>query len=175
MENAALIDLPEIEILDGVEHPKVSPRRTHALVQLRLGHVLSECAADRGEVGSEWRFDLGAVDASESQFVPDLAFISYESMRAMSDEQAEKPPRAPDVAIDIRSPSTDLAFLRRKIARYLRCGALLVLDVDPAAKCINAHDENGAITYAEDETFAHQAVPWLRFEVEAIFPKPRPR
>jgi hypothetical protein len=35
---------PEFEYLDGRPHAKVSPRRTHSIVQRELLHVLRECA-----------------------------------------------------------------------------------------------------------------------------------
>ena len=168
-----LYDLPELEVLDGRRVPKVSPRRTHALVQRALLAVLERCAADRGEFGPEWRFELGAVDGTDTALVPDIAFVSTERLRALSDDEAEEPPLAPDIVVEIRSPASRPAFLRRKIERYLRTGSSLVLDVDPARKTITGHSPGGVRTFHAGEQFAHAAVPWLEFEIAGIFPKPR--
>lgn len=170
-----LFDPPEIEYLDGHPYSKVSPKRTHALVQAALLRVLGDCAHGRGEVGPEWRFDLGAVDITYTEFVPDIAFVSYGRMDALNDEDAEEPPFAPDIAIEIRSPSNRAAYIARKMARYLKCGAILVLDVDPANRTIVAHSNGGARTFLEHDRFEHDAAPWFTFDIASIFPKPRGR
>jgi len=115
---------------------------------------LERCAAPHGEFGPEWRYNVGAVDGTETEF---------------------EPPLAPDVAIEIRSPSTRPLYLQRKIDRYLRTGSVLVLDVDPASKRVIAHSKTGVREYSAGERFEHPAVEWLTFDVAAIFPKPHAR
>lgn len=173
MPRSVLFDPPEIEYLDGHPYPKVSPKRTHALVQKALLRILDDCAAGRGDVGPEWRFDLGAVDITYTEFVPDIAFVSNERMERLNDDDAEEPPFAPDVAIEVRSPSNRAAYIARKMLRYLQCGSLLVLDVDPATRTIVAHAKSGVRTFTEADRFEHEAAPWFTFEVGSIFPKPR--
>lgn len=170
-----LSDPPEVEYLDGRSYPKVSPKRTHALVQAAFIRVLDRCAAARGEYGPEWRFDLGAVDRSDTEFVPDVGFISYTRLDGLTDAQAEEPPCPPDLAIEIRSPSSRPGLIRAKIARYLKTGATMVLDVDPADRVIHAHTISGVRTYREGEEFSHPSLPWLVFQTAEVFPKPRTR
>ena len=170
-----LCDLPEIEHLDGEAFPKVSPKRTHAIVQRVLGEIVSGCAGDRGEVGSEWRFETGVLDRTETDLIPDLAFVSYARLDNLDDEAAEEPPFSPDIAIEIRSPSHRAALLERKIRKYLATGSVLVLDVDPATRIIIAHDVDGARLYESDDDFAHPAAPWLQFKVASAFPIRRRR
>lgn len=168
-------DKPEVEYLDGQPYSKVSPKRTHALVQAAFIRVLDRCAADLGEYGPEWRFYIGAVDRTHTEFVPDIGFISYERLDELTDVQAEDPPCAPDLAIEVRSPSSKSAYIRKKIERYLETGATMVLDVDPASRTIHAHTCEGAREYSETDTFAHPLLPWLHFEISEVFPKPRQR
>ena len=168
-----LVDPPEVEYLDGRPYPKVSPKRTHALVQAAFIRVLDRCGTAYGEFGPEWRFDVGAVDGSDTELVPDVAFISFARLDAFSDAQAEEPPCAPDLAIEIRSPSGRPGCMRRKIARELSTGATMVLDVDPAERIIYAHTGAGMTAYRENETFVHPSLPWLTFEVNDVFPKRR--
>ncbi len=173
MPQSVLFDPPEIEFLDGHPYQKVSPKRTHALVQAALLRVLGDCAVGRGEVGPEWRFALGAVDITYTEFVPDIAFVSYERIRPLNDDDAEEPPFAPDIAIEVRSPSNRAAYIAQKMLRYLKCGSVLVLDVDPAKRTIVAHAASGVRTFTEADRFEHEAAPWFSFEVGSIFPKPR--
>lgn len=81
----------------------------------------------------------------------------------------EEPPFSPDIAVEVWSPTNDRHYLDQKIARYLATGAVLVLDVDPYARTIVAHDSSAVRTYIIGETFAHPAVPWLRFDVAEAF------
>lgn len=170
--SAILWDPPEIEVLDGEEHPKVSPFRRHAIVQATLARVLEDCADSRGDVGTEWRCVPGPQPGMPTEFVPDVSFFSAQRLDRLSEAQREKPPFSPDVTIEVRSPSTDVPFLRRKIARYLETGSLLVLDVDPAERTIVAHAAGcDARRYTQSDRFAHPAVDWLCFPVAGAFAK----
>jgi Uma2 family endonuclease len=165
----ALIDPPEIEYLDGQPYPKVSPRLTHSLVQGALVGILRRCAGKRGLVGPELDVYPGPQDAAVTKFVPDVAYVSMERLRALSATEREQPPFSPDIAVEVWSPANDRRYLDVKIARYLATGAVLVLDVDPYARTIVAHDGSGIHTYASGEIFEHPATPWLRFDVAEAF------
>ncbi len=163
-------DRPEIEYLDGRPYPKVSPKLSHGLVQVALTRVISACAGDRGFVVSEVRFDPGAVEGTKkTEFVPDVAFLSRERRQGLSGKGREKPPLSPELAVEVRSPSDDRRYLAKKIARYLATGSMLALDVDPKTRRIIAHAADGIREYTAGERFEHPALPWLQFEVDAIF------
>ena len=164
-----LDDRTETEYLDGRPHPKVSPKRVHARVQFALAAAIDRCARRRGLVGTEWRFRLGSVDGTNTSFVPDVAYVSYDRLRPLSDEEADEPPFAPDIAAEVRSPSQRLDLLARKVTRYLATGATIVLDVDPMKRTIVAHTVRETRTYDADARFAHPALPWLDFEVAELF------
>ncbi len=165
----ALYDLPEIEYLDGRPHAKVSPRLDHSVVQGALIRIIGLKGEGRGLVLPELRVDPGTRGALKTEFVPDVSFISYERLSQLSGEARQEPPFSPDIAIEVRSPSDNLRYLARKIARYLETGAPLVLDVDPATRSISAHASDGVRTFSTGERFAHNAVPWLEFDVDCIF------
>jgi Uma2 family endonuclease len=161
-----LYDLPEIEYLSGQPYPKVSPKRVHAIVQGNVCFVLRRSSRGRGQAGTEWRFKLSI----ETEFVPDVAFVSYERLRTLSDVEADEPPLAPDIAVEIRSPSNRANYNAQKFTTYLRYGAVLVLDVDPKERVVHAHAVDGSLrTYRAGEAFAHDAVPWLQFHVDELF------
>ena len=166
-----LSDKPEIELLDGRAYPKVSPKARHASVQGRPISIIDEQAGDRGFSGTEWRFKIGRADDTKTTFVPDVAYVSSERLRAIPEKERDEPPFAPDIAVEVRSPSDKLAFLRRKIERYLQTGSVLVLVADPDKRTIVAHDSGGARNYAVGDRFEHPAIPWLTFDVAVIFAK----
>jgi Uma2 family endonuclease len=167
----AMRDRPEIEYLDGRAYPKVSPKMSHGLVQTALARVIGDCAGARGFVVLEVRFDPGATvpGTKKTEFVPDVAFLSRERREALSGKGREKPPLSPELAVEVRSPSDDRRYLAKKIARYLATGSVLALDVDPKKRRIIAHAADGVREYAAGDRFEHPALPWLTFNVDAIF------
>ena len=165
-----MCDKPEIEYLDGRAYPKVSPKLSHGLVQGALARVISACAGERGFVVPEVRFDPGALAGTKkTEFVPDIAYLSRERREALSGKGREKPPLSPEIAIEVRSPSDDLRYLAKKIARYLGTGSVLALDVDPKSRRVIAHAADGVREYTVGERFEHPALPWLQFDVATIF------
>jgi Uma2 family endonuclease len=164
-----LIDRSEIEYLDGQPYPKVSPKLSHSLVQGALVRILHRCAGKRGRTGPELDVYPGRPGAALTKFVPDVAYVSMERLRALSAGDREEPPFSPDIAVEVWSPTNDRHYLDLKIARYLATGAVLVLDVDPYARTIVAHDGSAIRTYEAGERFEHPAMPWLRFDVVEAF------
>ncbi len=101
----------------------------------------------------------------------DVAYVSLERLRAIPEREREEPPFAPDIAVEVRSPSDNLAYLRRKIERYLQTGSVLVLVADPDKRTIVAHSAGEPHMYGVGDRFEHLAVPWLIFDVDVIFAK----
>ena len=159
-------DPPEIEYVDGLEYPKVSPKRIHSMVQFALGTVLKRCAAGRGAVGPEWRFRL----APGTELVPDVAYVSYERLRPLEPANLEEPPFAPDIAGEVRSPSHHVALSQRKVQKYLASGSVLVLDVDPVERVVYAHSADGnTAIHRTGDRFSSGVIEWLQFDVDELF------
>ncbi len=133
-------DEPDVEVLRGIEVPKAYGKRRHACLQGASAMLLNAWAADKGEVAISWRFWLSrGPDDQETTLVPDVAFVADERMRDLSDEDADEPPFAPSVAVEIRSPEDRERNIATKASLYLAAGASLVLDVDPSRRRITAH------------------------------------
>jgi Uma2 family endonuclease len=159
-------DRTEVEYLDGRPYPKVSPKWSHGAAQMAIAMALARCGETRGHVVTEVRFKL----EPGTEFVPDVAFVSFDRLRELGDRDAEEPPFAPDIAVEVRSPSARGTYEARKVRAYLAHGAVLVLDVDPQKRQVVAYArDGGARTYCEGESFEHEIVPWLRFEVGEVF------
>jgi Uma2 family endonuclease len=156
---------PYKEIYDGRVHPKVSPQLTHFILHGRIGSLLSAWVQDRGVSGPELRVYLD----DETSLVPDLAFVSNERLESLSPEQREKPPFAPELVIEIRSPRQWMPNIRRKTELYLQHGATVVLNVDPKKRTIRVTTRENEITLGEGGTFQHPAFPGLGLSVDAIF------
>ena len=160
-----LNDEPEVEYIGGRPYPRVGSGRTHAVVEGRFGILLQDAAGEHGAVGVAWRFQV----SPGNEFVTDAAYVSYERLRSLSEEECEEPPFAPDIAVEVRSPSDKSALTEEKIRQYLSHGAVLVLDVDPVQQVLYAHSYGGVKQYHNRDAFVSDAVPWLRFDVAEVF------
>ena len=89
--------------------------------------------------------------------------------RELFEFEGERPPFAPDLAVEIRSCDDRDRYVARKVEIYLAYGSRLVLDVHPKRKTIVAHDRSGVRTYRAGDTFAHGELPGFSFDVTAFF------
>lgn len=113
---------PYIEYLAGRAVPKVSPKRRHGMVQGALFAILREQARGRGDVATEWRCYLPA-EPRRTSLVPDVAFISNESLAPLTEQEREMPQFAPDIAIEVRSEGATSARISSGRLRHI-CGTV---------------------------------------------------
>jgi Uma2 family endonuclease len=160
---------PETEWVRGRALRKVSPQRTHSRLQGALTMRLDQWAAGRGEVGPEWRFRVAPPGEVRRPLVPDVAYVSSERLRSLSDKELETPPLAPDVAVEILSPDDRRADVDDKIAVYLRAGSSLVIVVDPQQRIVELHDRAGTTRLSEADAIEHSALPEFSYPVHELF------
>jgi Uma2 family endonuclease len=160
---------PETEWVRGRPLQKVSPGRTHSQLQGALTMQLSGWATDRGEAGPEWRFRVAPPGEVRRPLVPDVAYVSNERLRPLSDEELEIPPLAPDVAVEILSPDDRRVDVDSKIDVYLRAGSSLVIVVDPQRRAVELHDPDKTIGLDENSAIEHPALPGFRYLVTDLF------
>ncbi len=158
-------DPPEIEYIDGVGYPKMSPKRAHSRVQGALMRIVERCCSGRGEADPELRIRLGA----GNELVPDLAYYSFDRLRALPESDREEPPIAPEIAIEVRSKSERRGLLEKKVAKYLAAGTALVVVADPYRGKIEAIAAKGRRAFVAGERFETDAVAWLTFDVDEVF------
>jgi Uma2 family endonuclease len=160
---------PETEWILGRAVQKVSPFRTHALLQLIVGGALRSWAAGRGEVGSEWRFRPAPPGEIRRPLVPDIAYVSKARLDALEGRELESPPFSPDVAVEILSPDDRARNVEHKIAVYLDTGAALVIVIDPRDRSVRLHDARGVRVLRDDDVIAHAALPGFALALPAMF------
>jgi Uma2 family endonuclease len=160
---------PETEWVRGRPLQKVSPQRTHARLQGALTMRLDRWAAGRGEVAPEWRFRVAPPGGVRRPLIPDVAYVSNERLRTLSDEELEIPPLAPNVAVEILSPDDSRADVDDKIVVYLRAGSSLVIIVDPQQRAVELHDAARTVRLDETSTIAHWALPEFAYPVRELF------
>jgi Uma2 family endonuclease len=160
---------PETEWVRGRPLQKVSPKRDHSRLQGALTIALTRWATGRGEVGPEWRFRVAPPGEVRRPLVPDVAFVSNERLRPLTDEELELPPIAPDVAVEILSPDDRRIDIDSKIEVYLRAGSSLVVVVDPKRRVVELHDRDETVQLDESGIIEHWALPEFVYPVRDLF------
>jgi Uma2 family endonuclease len=124
-----------VELDRGVLVMTASARMFHNKVRDNLGASLKTFARAHslGEVFWETDFRL---DSSTIR-IPDLAFLTAARMAGLDLHQ--RPSGAPDLAVEVVSPSNDADDLARKVQQYLQTGAQLVWVVYPESRIVYVH------------------------------------
>jgi len=168
------IELPEAkpayEWVRGRALQKMSPSRSHSVLQLAFGLLLRAWAAGRGWVGSEWRFVVTPRDGDPRPLVPDVAYIATEKLANLSEAEREYPPIAPDIVVEILSPGDRAIDIDHKRDVYLAAGVTLVLIVDPLGRTMRASSPSQPERECSaGETYTTPLVPGLTIDLPAIF------
>ena len=122
------------------------PATYHALAQGRLAHKIKSALG--GEVFTEV-----PIATSTGLFLPDVAWASEAFIRARAGESPFM--RAPEICIEVVSPSNSLKELSEKRDAYLACGALEVWWVFTKSKRCEFYGPAGRLAssaYAVDLT-----------------------
>ena len=160
---------PETEWILGRAVRKVSPFRTHALLQRAFGSALAAWADGRGDVGTEWRFRPAPAGEIRRPLVPDVSYVSDARLAGLEGRELEAPGFSPDIAVEIRSPDDRARNLEHKIAVYLATGSSLVIVVDPRDRSVRLHDARGVRVLRDSDVIEHSAIPGFALALPALF------
>jgi Uma2 family endonuclease len=146
------------------------PNARHGVVAIRFGVRLDLWATEgeRGIVGVESGFILDR----DPDIVrgPDVYFVRADRMppEGLPDAFWEL---APDLAVEVVSPSETANDVREKVQDYLDAGTALVVVIYPKTRELVAHTPDGlARTYRGDETFtAPDVLPGFSCRVAELF------
>jgi len=167
---------PVLEWVNNRALPKVSPTPRHALAQGTFVTALRVWADARGSgfVGPECRFQVQPPGEIQRTLVPDVAYVSFDRISPEELAQTNAPAVAPDVVIEIRSPSDRESDIDEKVRVYLAAGTRAVFLVDPDRKSVKVVDANGErdLTHAR---VTHSALPGFLLEPAKLFEMTRPR
>lgn len=109
---------PYIEVLDGENLADVSPYKHHGRLAVRISSQLDEWAGDHGGVGVEVRFYFLRADGKWSSLLPDVEYTSFARVPNSMAESSQRPRIAPDLAVEILSPSDRPGRTQRKVETY---------------------------------------------------------
>jgi Uma2 family endonuclease len=154
----------EFELLDGevIEIPSASPRH-NVLLSIWI-ELLSPALRGRGRAIPETDFS----DGRYTTLRPDLAILLGEKFTGLN---LDKLPvtTAPDIVIEIVSPSESLFRVNRRIDSFLRFGVREVWVVDPQNRQIYLHTEKDVIRLRSGGTVSSPLLPGWSIPVDQVF------
>ena len=129
-------DRNRYEIIDGVLYVSPAPSEKH---QRSVGGLYEQVGPHvrRNGLGRMYVAPLDIVFANNSVVQPDLVFISRERLEILTEANVQG---APDLAVEVLSPSTRSYDLRQKWEAYARFGVRYYWLVDPVAQTIEAYE-----------------------------------
>ena len=160
----------------------------HELVQGEL-RTMAPGGSEHGAInmdlgGPLWTFvrkhKLGRIFSADTGFVltqnpdtvraPDLAFVSAARIAAVGMPQKFWP-GAPDLAVEIVSPSDTLQDVEEKVDEWLAAGTTLVWVINPRRKRVTVYRAPRSVTILEvdDELDGQDVVPGFKCRVADLF------
>lgn len=158
------------ELIEGALVEVMSPQgRLHGKVLVKLSSILDTEVVDPS-MGELLVGDVGFVLARDPDTVlaPDLAFVRADRLKNAGDAYLDL---APDLAIEVVSPSNPLAEINRKVELYLRYGSSEVWVVRPRDRVITVHRVGTpSSTIRDSDTLTSPLFPDKTFAIGRIFP-----
>lgn len=168
---------PALEWVNNRVLQKVSPARKHGLAQLRFASALEAWARVHrpGTIATEWRFQVQPPSEIRRTLVPDVGFLSYDSMSLEEQDRTDAPAIAPDVVVEIISRSDMRRDIEEKVRVYLAAGTSVVFLVDTSSKTVMIRDRDGSRSIDEGGIVAHPSLLGLGFPARDLFEPIPPR
>ena len=143
----------------------------HGAVTARLGQILAEHVLAHGAgvcCGAETGFILRR--APDVVRAPDAAFIARARI-PKNGVPAGYWPFAPDLAVEVISPSDRLPDVHAKVNEYLSAGTRLVWLVEPAAQAVHVYRSPGdlRVVRSNGELTGGDVLPGFRCAVRKLF------
>ncbi|MEW4567640.1 Uma2 family endonuclease [Tautonia sp. JC769] len=103
--------------------------------------------------------------------IPDLAFVSWDRLPGRKIPDAPIPDLAPDLVVEILSPSNTKAEMTLKRRNYLDAGVRLIWFVDPGSRTVLVihHDREDRLLGQADRLDGDEILPGFSVQLEELF------
>jgi len=169
---AELMSLPDTpgkyEIVEG--ELVVTPAATFrhdiigALLIIKLGQFVLE--HDLGRVGGS---TLGCWMKSGNFRSPDVSFVSWTRFDELGQDVDGFLKGAPDLAVEILSPSNTVHAMKKKALEYFESGSRLVWLIAPDNRTVTVLRLDGSETIVTDTLTGEDVIPGFSVEVSELF------
>ena len=159
----------ECELIDGTLVRKPMGW-LEALLASFIGRKLGNYAEDH---------DLGEVIGADCFFrvfeggarAPDVSYVAYASLPGGKFPTKPVPALAPDICVEVLSPSNTVKEMKRKRTEYFASGVKLVWIVHPVKRTVTVYerDDQGTVLQATDTLDGGKVVPGFTLSLSRVF------
>ena len=157
------------ELLDG--ELIMSPvHLNHGMVCVRIASAL-QVFADIHDAGAVYDSSTGFRLADDLLLSPDVAFVSKSRLRKLAPDPLKFFPGAPDLVVEVLSPSDRMSQVNRKLEHYFEHGAKLAWLVNWRREQIHIHtpDDLESLTGPNDVLTGGTVLPGFKCKLSRIF------
>jgi Uma2 family endonuclease len=157
------------ELDEGALIEMTRPRYAHNRIVMRLTRLLLDYLA-KNPVGELLNSDSLFVLGPATKRAPDLSFMRTE--RAAQIDPTQDIPGAPDLAIEVLSPSDTATAMRRKVKQYFAAGSRAVWLVYPESREIEVRNSAAGpsrVLGENDTVEAPELLPGFSAKVASFF------
>ena len=159
------------ELVDGevVEMAPVS--RMHGRTAINIGAAFHNYCQISGSGWSEVEVGYRVRTGPDTVRGPDVSLVLGEAANLEEDQRGFLL-GAPDIAVEIISPSNTVAEIERKVADYLAAGSRRVWVAYPSSRSVVVHRADDTdITYTGDDVITdEELLPGFSLQLPEIFP-----
>jgi Uma2 family endonuclease len=162
------------ELVRGVVITMPQPKPPHGYTCSQVaGHLWQFCQV--GQLGFSVTNDTGVITERGPDTVrgPDVAYWSFARQPTVPESYFEV---APDLAVEVLSPSNRRKQVEEKIAEYLKAGTKLVWVLDPMDRTVTVYREpqKGTLLHSGITLDGEEVLPGFQCRVSALFPPEPP-
>jgi Uma2 family endonuclease len=161
-------DSVQIELDEGELITMPPAGEEHGYREVEIASLLRSFVK-RHKLGRVYSGDTGFRLSDRIVRSPDVAFVRRERVEAVRSKGFAK--GAPDLAVEIRSPSESFRQLMRKVKQYLAAGCHTVWVFDPDRREVDVFEATGAerTLHADDLLEALESLPGFSVKVAELF------
>ena len=156
------------EIIEGEEYKTPPPGTNHQTVVLNIAALLRAHVVSK-KLGRVFVAPTAVVFSEHDAVEPDVFFISKANASIITPKNIQG---APDLVVEVLSPSTASNDRGPKLKKYDDGGVREYWIVDPLAKTVEIREFRGTRrtrTYQDDQSFQSDLFPGLTVRLEEIF------
>lgn len=152
--------------LIGGEVVKMPPASlTHDLIKNEINELLIQYLRANPQLGLKTLVEIGTQVSIRDAFIPDVSVVK----RSRLSGEGRTFQGAPEIAIEVVSPSDSAAHLKRKVDAYLAGGAQSVWVVFPDARSVMVHAIDSVREVKANQSIEDPILPGFSCPVAAFF------
>ncbi len=157
------------EIIDGDLYVTPSPRFSHQATSAKLYRAIDRYL-DKHPIGEAYYAPLDVIFSDHDVVEPDIIFVLNEHRQILQDWVRG----APDLVVEILSPTTKTIDRGPKLKAYARYGVTEYWIVDPVARAVELYRLTPTgyqltRSFSEEESLASPMLPGFELQVASLF------